>query len=237
MLQILLDADRLLESHPILRLDRWMEFADAAATSAAEADAFRREIRRLLSVWSGPSLKDYSARVWSGLIRDWYVPRLRHYYDSVLSGVSPDMPEYDKFFTDTSLSAAEPFADPLAAARELVGRYSGISCDRGREIAYFCPQDFGGRPSKRLYLTMMASDFAGMKGLSVSDVRGGGRIVKAEFKSGPAWLGSTKNIKRVKGGFIIPFPGPGSTDGLEREVVVYLTIEGGPDTAGLVYFY
>ena len=237
MLQILLDADRLLESHPILRLDRWMEFADAAATSAAEADAFRREIRRLLSVWSGPSLKDYSARVWSGLIRDWYVPRLRHYYDSVLSGVSPDMPEYDKFFTDTSLSAAEPFADPLAAARELVGRYSGISCDRGREIAYFCPQDFGGRSGKRLYLTMMASDFAGMKGLLVSDVRGGGRIVKAEFKSGPAWLGSTKDIKRVKGGFVIPFPGPGSTDGLEREVVVYLTIEGGPDTAGLVYFY
>lgn len=237
LLQILLDADRLLASHPILRLDRWMEFAGAAATSREEKEAFRREIRRLLSVWSGPSLKDYSARVWSGLIRDWYVPRLRYYYDTVISGDTPDMVAFDNRFTDAELTQAEPFPDPLAAARELVSRYSALSCDRGKEIAYFCPQDFGGSARKRLYMTMMASDFAGMEGILVKDVRGGGRVVKAEFKSGPAWLGSTTSVQPIRGGFRIPFPGPGTTDGLEREVVVYLTLEGGPDTAGLIYYY
>ena len=34
---------------------------------------FKKEIKRLVSTWSGPSLKDSSARVWSGLVRDYYV--------------------------------------------------------------------------------------------------------------------------------------------------------------------
>lgn len=237
LLEMLLDADKLLASHPILRLDRWMTLADAAATSEAEAAAFRREIRRLLSVWSGPSLKDYSARVWSGLIRDWYVPRLKHYYDAVIAGEDPDMVSYDQQFTDATLSPDEPCPDPLGMARSLVKKYSGVGYDRGKEVAYFCPQDFGGKNRKRLYMTMMAVDFASMQGLEVRNIRGGGRVTKAEFKSGPLQLGSTTRISRTADGFRIPFPGPGSTAGMEREVVVYLTLEGGPDCAGMVYYY
>ena len=237
LLQMLLEMDRLLESHPILRLDRWMDFADAAATSEAEKEAFQREIRRILSVWSGPSLKDYSARVWSGLIRDWYVPRLTYYYETVLDGGTPDMVAYDQHFTDSSLTSCSPYPDALAAARNLVQKYSTVHYERGREIAYFCPQDFGSESRKRLYLTMMAVDFATMQGLEISQVNGGGRVTKAEFKSGPLNLGSTTKIERTPQGFRIPFPGPGSTAGMEREVTVYLTLEGGPDFSGMVYFY
>jgi len=237
LLEMLLSIDTLLESHPILRLDRWMEFAAAAATSEAEKEAFQREIRRLLSVWSGPSLKDYSARVWSGLIRDWYVPRLKFYYDTVIAGDTPDMVTFDQQFTDATLSQVQPFADPLAAARELVNKYSNVHYNKDREVAYFCPQDFGGKARNRLSMTMMAVDFANMKGLEVKEIRGAGRVTRAEFKSGPLQLGSTTRIERTARGFRIPFPGPGSTAGMEREVTAYLTLEGGPDFAGMVYFY
>lgn len=237
LLEMLQEVDRLLESHPILRLDRWLEFADAAATCETEKEEFRREILRILSVWSGPRLKDYSARVWSGLIRDWYVPRLRYYYDSVLEGKDPDMVAYDQQFTDAALSKGEAFPDPLSAARQLVAKYSSVTYERGQEVAYFCPQDFSGKSRKQLYVTMAATDFARMKGLEIRQVRGSGHITKATFKSGPLQLGWTTQVERTSQGFRVPFAGPGHTTGMEREVVVYLTLEGGPDFYGMVYYY
>ena len=55
--------------------------------------------------------------------------------------------------------------------------------------------------------------------------------------SGPLQLGSTTQIERTLNGFRIPFSGPGNTIGMEREVTVYLTLEGGPEFSGMVYRY
>lgn len=41
---MLLEADRLLESHPILRLMRWIDMADAVATNDVERAAFKKEV-------------------------------------------------------------------------------------------------------------------------------------------------------------------------------------------------
>ncbi|MBQ8838393.1 MAG: alpha-N-acetylglucosaminidase C-terminal domain-containing protein, partial [Bacteroidales bacterium] len=143
--QMLLEMDRLLESHPVYRLQRWFDMADASATDEMESAAFKREIRRLLTVWSGPTLKDYSARVWSGLIRDFYVPRLNFYFDKAIRGEYADMVEYDMLFLDVAepgeLSAVQPFADPLKEACRLVDRYSDIvggnDCSAGEGVLYW----------------------------------------------------------------------------------------------------
>lgn len=262
--EMLLEMDRLLESHPILRIQRWLDMADASATNDVEAAAFKKEVKRLVSTWSGPSLKDYSARVWSGLIRDYYVPRLDFYYENAIAGEYADMVEFDgRFHYGTSygnagdvcpadediLSPQEPFAKPLAAACALVKKYSVIDyADKAfnpyrpeKEVTYWCLQDFAGKPKKRLYMTVMATDFADMNGLKITNARGENvRISKVEFKSGPQWLGKLEldeNIRSPRQEVKIPFKGPGTTAGLEREVVVYVTIEGGSQSWGMISLY
>ena len=128
LLEILSDADRLLESHPVWRTQRWLDFARGAAFSPEEADAFELEAKKLISVWGGRSLYDYSARIWSGLIRDYYIPRLKYYFDSVIAGETPDMAAFDNagFPAAVGLSPVKPFRHPVEEAAALVEKYSAL---------------------------------------------------------------------------------------------------------------
>lgn len=275
---MLLDTDRLLESHPLFRLQRWFDFAENSGTSDTERMTFKRETRKLLSTWAGgPSLGDYSARVWSGLIRDYYAPRLRHYFEAALKGEHADMLAYDRsfHFGDTpvgeitreqmALSAVEPFADPVEAGIELVKKYSGIVYEDGSSsitdgqdgeiaewnchapkdgITWWCPQDMAGKAKKRLYMTVSGKDFAGMSGLAFSGTRGGdARISRVEVRSGRTDAARVLIKKDVdipvgngkSGKFAFNLHEP--AEGLEREAVIYVTIEGSPDTWGTISFY
>ncbi len=308
LMEMLTDMDRLLESHPVLRMQRWLDMSAERATSEEEAASFAKEAKRLVSTWSGPSLKDYSARVWSGLIRDYYIPRLNLYLTEAINGNYADIAGLDSRFHygtgygsqeyrcpqgEKLLSDAETFADPLSAACSIVEKYSPIvyenrwaSVTDGKggtierwnayapdaEVGFWCPQDFAGKSRKRLYMTVMAEDYANMNGLEFSGMRGDKvRIAKVEFKSGPVWLGAVTPGKHTasgtagpetaeyvadaaghkaegqgtagpgttdgKGRIRIPYKGPRSADGLEREVAVYVTFEGGPQTWGMISMY
>ena len=74
--ELLLGADRLLESHPTHRLQRWVDFGRAWGSNDAEKLRYESDAKRIVTVW-GPPINDYSCRLWSGLIRDFYVPRMR----------------------------------------------------------------------------------------------------------------------------------------------------------------
>ena len=243
--EILADADALLESHPILRMQRWLDFATEFATSETEAEAFREEARRLVSTWSGPSLHDYSSRVWSGLIRDYYIPRLKSYYAAALEGKYISLAESDEVFHQMKeLSQVRKFRNPVRAAKRLVRKWSSVRYESGknhvplREAGYWCPQDFAGKDRKRLYLSIMADDFANIEGLSFTNTSGNGKLVKVEFRSGSRDIGAIDVDEDLsQGSFKVPFPGPGTNEGLQREVSVYLTLTGGPDSYGMVSLY
>lgn len=245
--RILSDADALLESHPILRMQRWLDMATEFATSDAEAELFRKEARRLVSTWSGPTLHDYSARVWSGLIRDYYLPRLKNYYDAALEGKYVSLPELDEQYHASGLqplSKARTFRNPVRAAKRLVRKWSSVRYESGsryvpeHEAGYWCPQDFAGKDRKRLYLSIMADDFATINGLAFTHTSGEGKLVKVEFRSGSVNIGAVEVDEDLsQGSFKVPFPGPGTNEGLQREVAVYLTLTGGPNSYGMVSLY
>lgn len=250
LVRMLGEADRLLESHPVLRLERLLGFAQASATNEAEAASFAKEAKRLVSTWSGPSLKDYSARVWSGLIRDYYIPRLDLYLTSAAEGRFADIVSLDNTFHygilgdvcpegTALLSECGPYEDPLEAACSLVRKYSSTE-STSTEVTFWSPQDFDGKPRKRLYLTVPAEDFAAMDGILLSGMRGDEvKVTKVEFRSGPKKLGSVtpKGVSSRNAQARIPFKGPRTTKGLEREVVIHITFEGGPDTWGLISLF
>lgn len=76
---LLTDVDRLLASHPLHKLDNWLSFARGADCSAVEQDAREANAKRLITTWGGWQ-EDYAARFWSGLIKDYYIPRLEIHF-------------------------------------------------------------------------------------------------------------------------------------------------------------
>ena len=130
-LQLLTDADRLLESHPTHRMDRWIDFARANSNDPKQQDTYEANARRLITVW-GPAnfpsgVNDYAARMWSGLIRDFYRPRMALQLKSFQTGKPFDRIAWEEaWIRKTGLSKVKPFTNPVDAAKRLVS----AACDK-----------------------------------------------------------------------------------------------------------
>jgi alpha-N-acetylglucosaminidase len=118
-LQLLLEADRLLESHSLHRLDRWIDLARQHSADEKLNDFYEENARRILTVW-GPPVDDYACRMWSGLIRDYYQPRMASFLES-LKGKPFDRQQWEESWVrSTGVSKIKPYRDPIATAAQLV---------------------------------------------------------------------------------------------------------------------
>lgn len=140
-------ADRLLCSHPTLRLEHWLDMARHAGTTDGEKKAFERNARRIVTVW-GPPVDDYSARIWSGLIRDYYLPRWQHYFESRREGTPFDFPVWELNWVEKQhgLSVSQPEPDVTAACLRLLQRAGRVSKDLlkdmdGKQLGSWMPAD------------------------------------------------------------------------------------------------
>lgn len=70
-----LGADELLIDHPSLSLEKWVAFARSHGKDDAARALHEEDAKRLITIW-GPPIDDYSARVWSGMIKDYYLKRV-----------------------------------------------------------------------------------------------------------------------------------------------------------------
>ena len=75
--RLLEGIDAVLAGHPTYDLRTWIAKARACADGDEKlADYYETDARRIITVWA-PGLGDYAARVWSGLVANYYMPRLR----------------------------------------------------------------------------------------------------------------------------------------------------------------
>ena len=117
---LLLNADRLLLSHPLHRLDRWIEQARDCGVSAMDCERYEMNAKRLITTWGGRQ-EDYAARVWSGLIKDYYIPRLQLYFSDQSLG------EWEENWIVTPWrNTTQTFRNPLKAAVRLVKEASAL---------------------------------------------------------------------------------------------------------------
>ena len=123
---LMLRADRFFESNPVTRLERWVEFARQWGVDEAEADKYEMDARRLITIW-GPGhqhdgLNDYGCRMWSGVIRDYYLPRWKHFFEAKKNGVPFDFDQWEYKFSEEmkGVSSVQPYEDLVAAAQQLV---------------------------------------------------------------------------------------------------------------------
>lgn len=119
--EILLDVDKLLASHPLYRLEEWVDMARDWGKTDLEKDAYEANAKRLITTWGGFQ-EDYAARFWSGLIKDYYIPRMKLYFSEQRADLNRWEENWIKApWHNTSTS----FEDPLQSAIKLVERYKG----------------------------------------------------------------------------------------------------------------
>lgn len=119
--RIALKADRLMTSHPCHRAEKWVEYARKAGTTPEEKDHYESNAKRIITVW-GPPVDDYASRVWSGVLRDYYVPRWEKWLEMRLAGQYPELGDWEVNWVEHSrgFSEVEPYADVWEGAEDVV---------------------------------------------------------------------------------------------------------------------
>ncbi|WP_353331781.1 alpha-N-acetylglucosaminidase [Bacteroides sedimenti] len=121
-IDLLLKTDRLLVSHPVYRLEEWVKLARNKGTTTAEKNAFEANSKRLITTWGGFQ-EDYAARFWSGLIKDYYIPRLKLYFSKGRNGI--DRWE-EKWINTPWHNTTKPYENPVNSAIGLVQQVKDI---------------------------------------------------------------------------------------------------------------
>lgn len=118
VIQLLLQADKLLASHPTDRLSRWVDAARTAAATPQERMQYEMDAKRLITSWGGIQ-QDYAARYWSGLIKTYYVPRIKLFF---AGSKKKELNNWEENWLKQPYNGdtEKPFNDPLATAQQLI---------------------------------------------------------------------------------------------------------------------
>ncbi len=123
-LDILATIDRLLESHPTWKLKNWVDYAKKWGNTLEEKKYYQANAKRLITTWGG-SINEYSARTWSGLIRDYYIPRWKLYYEAKWNNLPFDLLKWEEqWIQSTKLSKIKPFDNPIDVAIQEISNRS-----------------------------------------------------------------------------------------------------------------
>ena len=146
-LAMLDDQNRLLAADPRFLLGRWLSEARAAAgDDAGQRRQNEHNARLLVSTWTEErsGLGDYGWREWNGLLEKYQRPRWQAFIDDLRGRLAGRKPSPPNFFAMESAWAARgwendpypvsPSGDPVALARELLGRW-GPMLDEVRRYA------------------------------------------------------------------------------------------------------
>lgn len=119
---ILLTVDTLLATHPNYRLDKWLNYAKGWGDNKSEKNYYETDARRIITTWGGDPVNDYSNRLWSGLIRDYYVPRWLQYHNKKMNMEQLRQWE-EQWINKQGVSAVPPYKNPMEKAITIFEKY------------------------------------------------------------------------------------------------------------------
>lgn len=130
-LNIILDQDKLLSSHPYFNVGRWLAQARAASTVKEYQDLYEFNARQLIGTWSAEntSLRDYGHREWGGMLKDYYYPRWNvylNYLSEKLSGKDvkePDLFPAERKWIESHNEYVLPDEDAVSVAKAMFKKY------------------------------------------------------------------------------------------------------------------
>lgn len=136
MQDLIQDIDSLAACSHQLRLDKWIDDAEAWASSSDEKEYYARNARTIISTWGHEcNIRDYGTRQWSGFITSYCAPRWEKFTEELVSCIEEEK-EYDQeaFFewcnrfedawaqNEKNIKYKQP-CDPVLLSHELVQKW------------------------------------------------------------------------------------------------------------------
>lgn len=119
-IQLLKQIDSLLASHPSPSLGNWIAYARQQGINEYQKNHYEANAKRIITTWGGAQ-DDYAARIWSGLIRDYYIPRIQQ----TLFNKNFNRKAWEEnWIQSPGMSKIKPYSNPLQKAIELVNLYN-----------------------------------------------------------------------------------------------------------------
>lgn len=135
------DLDCLLSCSKYFTLGSWLESAKKKAKDETDLKMLEWNARRQITLWSSPEITefhDYANKQWSGLIRDYYMPRWKMFVDDckdvLRTGGSFDRTNFQnrilshavEWSDKKDLYEIESNLDAIELAKEFVNKYKGM---------------------------------------------------------------------------------------------------------------
>lgn len=176
---LMLGMDRILSQHPTLRLDRWLSFASQSARTDAQRIQYETNARRIVTIW-GPPVDDYAARIWSGLIGNYYLGRWKEYYRGRESGEAVDLAEWERRWVEENHDSYrwDSDLDVVGFAREMLALSKDISSaslllNRPGMVGTW---SLGPGEVRELAFNVPARMLKGLKGITLECLKGNGLL-------------------------------------------------------------
>lgn len=130
-LQLLLDQDKLLSSHPYFYVGRWLEEAKAASDVPQNQQLYEYNARQQIATWTEKksNLRDYAHKEWGGMLKDYYYPRWKTYLDYLEDKLAdknvtePDLYPMERAWVNSRNVYTFKPADCYSIARQLFYKY------------------------------------------------------------------------------------------------------------------
>jgi alpha-N-acetylglucosaminidase len=143
------DCDRLLRTHTMFQLGRYLQYPRRAGSNDAENAKWENNARRLITLWGG-NLSGYAQRQYGGLMADFNLPCWKAFLGShsrELHGDKSKSPETVKSVTDSWIKDRKTYpvaaeGNAVAVAREILRKYCPVEKPKSGTLT---PVEFVGR--------------------------------------------------------------------------------------------
>ncbi len=174
----LMAMDSLLRNHPTLNLSRWLDFAERSGKTEAQKKQYLQNAKRIITIW-GPPVDDYSARVWGGLIGEYYLPRWKHYFAEKKSDKPFDYAAWESNWVENHITNdAKPEVDIIELSTRMIKNSRDI--DRSllvdnntNTVGYWSIE---AKSSKELTFQISAAQLPELKNITIMSIRKGGDV-------------------------------------------------------------
>ena len=181
--KLMLCMDKLLESHPHFSLERWINFAlQHGGKNKDLAAYYEKNARRIVTIW-GPPVDDYAAKIWSGLIRDYYLKRRQLYNQGRFdSSKRVNIGEWERNWVEKErgVSKISPYKDPVKAAVKLIAeskKLAKVKVESGKvkTIGSWSPNKIS-NAWKEIKVPVEAGDIRASRAVRLTYTRGADRL-------------------------------------------------------------
>lgn len=98
--KIVSNIDLILSGHTIYNIDRWVNLARAWGQNKGQKDYYEADAKRIITYWGG-SLSEYSARLWSGLVKNYYLARWEAWFNAKKEGKQFNTKAWEQHWVET----------------------------------------------------------------------------------------------------------------------------------------